>query len=94
MTRQEIEGTPFHTPTVEKALCRLLMEKILNYQSERRSFYQGRLYTARTEILPQSAARMVESWGTLEVTTGTFTVREEVKSILQEHEEWTDFNFE
>ena len=43
MTRLEIEGTPFHPPTVRRALCRIFMEKILNYQSERRTFYQNRI---------------------------------------------------
>ena len=70
----------------------IFMEKILNYQSERRTFYQNRLYTSRTEVLPLSAARFIESIGDLDIHTGVFLVKNSIKSILEEYEEWTDFN--
>ena len=92
MTRLEIDGTPFHPPTVRRALCRIFMEKFLNYQSERRTFYQNRRYTSRTEVLPLSAAHFVESIGDLDVHTGVFLVKDSIQSILEEYEEWTDFN--
>ena len=92
MIKQDADGTPFHSPTVKKALCRIRMEKIRSYQSERRSFYQSRTHTARTEILPISASRFVESIGDLDVRTGIFYAKDPVIAILDEFKEWTDFN--
>ena len=70
MTKLRIEGTPFHAPAVERDLCRAFMSCILSYQSARRSHYLKHLYTSKTEILPEAAAKQVESLGVLDLLTG------------------------
>jgi len=93
MTKLRMEGTPFHSPAVERDLCRAFMSCILSYQSARRSHYLKHLYTSKTEILPEAAAKQVESLGVLDVLTGVLTVHKPIVNILSEYDQvWVDFN--
>ena len=67
------------------------MESILNYQSQRRSFYLSRVDTARTEVLPRRAAVQVSSLGSLDVNPRELEIRQPIVDILTEYETWSDY---
>ena len=92
MTRLLAEHKPFWPPAVETDLCRSLMECILNYQSQQRTFYLTRLDTARTEMLPRKAAAQVASLGSLNTLTGELVVNSTLRAILVEYQVRRDFS--
>ena len=91
MTKLQLDGSPFIIRDAMRDLCRAFMESILNYQSQRRSFYLSRVDTARTEVLPRRAAVQVSSLGSLDVNTGELEIRQPIVDILTEYETWSDY---
>ena len=91
MTKLQLDNSPFIVRDVMKDLCRAFMESILNYQSQRRSFYLSRVDTSKTEVLPLRAASQVSSLGKLDINTGDLELRQPIVDILTEYEAWTDF---